>query len=210
MSYRNDFLEAFVRSSRILPQDEIKRVEYEDLSGFPVEEAGIGCQDFAGFIERFFCGYLKTMGRPTAKCHVISHDALFRAVMLKEYTEEEISLTIGDVAFDGKWLYNVDEESITKIIKAGPQVDKTLDCHVWLTYRSNHVFDMSILFNLESRGLWRIGPSQWPVVYWNDQGEKAKWRLRYKPIIVDNNFLYRVDDVANPGLKHLKLMWLGR
>lgn len=207
MSYRDDFLEAFAYASRILPQDRIKRVEYEDLSSFPVEEAGIGCRDFAGFIETFFRRLLKLVGRPTAKCHAVSHDALFQAVMSKEYTEEEVSLTIGDVAFDGKWLYNVDEESVAEIIKAGVQVDKTLDCHVWLTYRSNHVFDMSILFNLERRGQWRIGPSQWPVVYWNDLGEKAKWRLQYKPIIVDNDFLYRVDDVSNPDLKQ---MWLGR
>ena len=122
--------------------------------------------------------------------------------------EEEVSLTIGDVAFMGEWMYKVDSESLQNIIKEGRVYGKSLDCHVWLTYRSNHVFDLSVLYNLNKRKWYSLKANEDPVICWNDQSEKAKWELEYKPLLVDNDFFFRVDGLGPED--PLGKIWLNR
>ena len=207
MPYRDDFLQAFKNRDVFLPNEEAK-VAYRDLTCYGLEQAHQNCRDFYEFTHWYLQFWVQMRGAPTSACHNVSNSAMMTAVLQGNYAEDEVSLTIGDVSFMGRWMYNVTQESLAAILKEGRAYDKTLNCHVWLTYRSNHVFDLSLLFNLNKRGLYPIKPHEDPVIYWNDQSEVTKWELEYRPILVDNNFFFRVDG-SGPN-DPLGKIWLGR
>lgn len=207
MSYRDAFLQAFQNRAKFVPVDQA-RVCYQDLAGFGLEWAHQNSRDFHEFTHLFLKSWLYTRGTPESACHNVSSSALITAILQANYEEDEISLTIGDVSFMGKWMYNVSQESLQNIIKDGRAYDKTLDCHVWLTYRSNHVFDLSLIYNLMKRGLYSPKINEDPIIYWNDQSEKTKWELEYKPLLVDNDFFFRVDGLGPED--PLGKIWLNR
>ena len=207
MSYRDDFLQAFQNRAKFVPADQA-RVSYQDLAGFRLEQAHQNSRDFHEFAHRFLKSWLCTCGVPESACHNVSSSALITAISQANFVEEEVSLTIGDVAFMGEWMYKVDSESLQNIIREGRAYGKSLDCHVWLTYRSNHVFDLSVLYNLNKRKWYSLKANEDPVIYWNDQSEKAKWELEYKPLLVDNDFFFRVDGLGPED--PLGKIWLNR
>lgn len=207
MSYRDDFLQAFQNRAKFVPASQA-RVCYQDLAGFGLEQAHQNSRDFHEFTHRFLMNWLYARGVPESACHNVSSSAMMTAILQANYVEEEVSLTIGDVAFMGEWMYKVNSESLQNIIKEGRVYEKTLDCHVWLTYRSNHVFDLSVLYNLNKRRWYSLKAEEDPVIYWNDQSEVTKWELEYKPILVDNDFFFRVDGLGSED--PLGKIWLSR
>ena len=154
MSYRDDFLQAFQNRAKFVPASQA-RVCYQDLAGFGLEQAHQNSRDFHEFTHRFLMNWLYARGVPESACHNVSSSAMMTAILQANYVEEEVSLTIGDVAFMGE----------------GRVYEKTLDCHVWLTYRSNHVFDLSVLYNLNKRRWYSLKAEEDPVIYWNDQSD---------------------------------------
>lgn len=207
MSYRDDFLQAFQNRAKFVPADQA-RVSYQNLAEFGLEQAHQNSRDFHEFTHRFLKSWLFYRGEPESACHNVSSSALITAILQANYVEEEVSLTIGDVAFRGEWMYKVNSETLQNIIKEGRVYEKNLDCHVWLTYRSNHVFDLSVLYNLNKRQWYNLKANEDPVIYWNDQSEMTKWELEYKPILVDNDFFFRVDGMGPED--PLGKIWLSR
>lgn len=207
MSYRDDFLQAFQNRAKFVPADQA-RVCYQDLAGFGLERAHQNSRDFHEFTHQFLIRWLYTRGVPESACHNVSSSAMMTAILQANYAEDEVSLTIGDVAFRGEWMYKVSTESLQKIIEEGRVYEKSLDCHVWLTYRSNHVFDLSVLYNLNKRRWYSLKAEEDPVIYWNDQSEVTKWELEYKPLLVDNDFFFRVDGLGPED--PLGKIWLSR
>lgn len=141
------------------------------------------CLDFMYFAIN--SGFVLTM-----QCHSIT-DKLKTCLQRNGYSSNEIAVTIGDVAFRNKRMYNLDENKMIEIINKGKDLTATLNLHVWLTYKTIYVLDLTIIpYLLKSKKIPKPDIDDHLLMTWHDNN---KWELEYYPILVDNEFYNRVD-----------------
>ncbi|MCE2597379.1 hypothetical protein K6Y31_21650 [Motilimonas cestriensis] len=105
-----------------------------------------------------------------------------------------LAITIGNIEFDGKEVYKVSKSSVKKTMNGGFQPGRELDLHVWLTFNNMVVLDLTLIPTLTHKGLAKAADfADKCYVIWKDNSES---RLKYIPILQDNQFMYKVDRVA--------------
>lgn len=122
-------------------------------------------------------------------CHAVSHN-FYDCFYNNINTSHQINITIGDVLYKGKSIYNVTKDVILNLIKEGPTKEGALPVHVWLTLEDMTVVDLTIVMSLVDKGILELDSVTDPIVFWNDS---IRSDYEYKPILVDNNFLHKVD-----------------
>lgn len=127
------------------------------------------------------------------RCHGIATDFWCTFKDSEFFKFLSLDVTVGNVFYKGENLYNLSRGKLKKIIKRGPQPNEMLDVHVWLTGENMSVFDPTIISNLHCRGLLKepkLNGSS--ILLWN---EEEKGDFEFEPILVDNKFLWRVDNI---------------
>lgn len=126
------------------------------------------------------------------KCHAVATS--FRQALAQTPTPFDIDLavTIGNVSYGGETLFTaepVDLASIEKLIAEGPDSTSPMNAHVWLTANNMVVVDLNVAAWLrEVKGMDTDGG-----VVLHHEGDGSG--LVYEPLLVDNDFLFRVDRV---------------
>jgi hypothetical protein len=129
------------------------------------------------------------------KCHAISQGfwEIFQSSELA--IGFSLNITIGNVIYENNNLYNLDKSRLKIIMNQGHLLSESLDAHVWLTFEDMTVVDLTIMPTLFFRGM--VSEKEWlenPVVIWREDIESP---LKYQPLLVDNEFMYRVDKIMN-------------
>lgn len=190
MPYANNFLKAIdFRNDLFKNEEPINRNVFEtyaktnNIPKINFNEMYEICLDFMYFAINNGFEFIN-------QCHTIT-DKLKICLQRNGYSSNEIAVTIGDVAFKNKRVYGLNEEKLIEIIKKGKDLSTTLDLHVWLTYKTIYVFDLTITPDLLRH---KIIPEpdicDHLLMAWHDNN---KWELEYYPILVDNEFYNRVD-----------------
>ncbi|MBB3103291.1 hypothetical protein [Azomonas macrocytogenes] len=105
-----------------------------------------------------------------------------------------LNTTIGNFSYKGDPLYRQSKAGLKKLINQGIQPDQPLDVHMWLTLEDMTVIDPTLLGTLERRGLLKATDySANGVLIWR---EDTPSDFVYEPILVDNDFAFRVDNIT--------------
>ena len=201
MSYRSDFLKAFLAKKKYLPNEKPEKFfTYKDLSSFNAskdsKKVAKVFQDIDELFQDYYIPKKEELNQPIANaCHLISYDMLLWMTKNHICDASDLAYTIGDVSFQGEWIYNVTEENLKETIKKGLDLKKDINVHAWLTYRTNYILDPTILFTLNDRELYDINSAENRIQLWSDCYNEFKWELNYKPLLVDSGFIHRVDTV---------------
>lgn len=146
--------------------------------------------DLPKIARRFIRGHdpISELGR---RCHIYS-DQFNRAFRARAGSGAAcFFLTIGEVKFRRKSVYDITEQTVITVFRRGFQPDEELGVHVWLTFEEMTIVDLTIMASLLRIG-W-IEQSEYdrnPVVV----GKAAQLaEFEYKPFLVDNDFAARVD-----------------
>ncbi|ELH5152256.1 hypothetical protein V9K20_003506 [Vibrio cholerae] len=130
------------------------------------------------------------------QCHSVCENFKNALNQLPEAEGIDFKVTVGNVFYKGKNIYRLNRKSLKEIVEAGPQLDKVLDVHVWLTLDDMTVYDLTILSTLEAKGLEPKGTFPYPsVLVWRHD---IKSDFNYKPLLVDDYFFHRVDRMNYP------------
>ena len=125
------------------------------------------------------------------KCHAVSQ-SLFETYNNSAPGGFQLNITVGNVIYKGKNLYNLTRGGLREIIGQGPTATGSLDVHVWLTLEDMTVIDLSIIPTLVHRGELPESALEEPILFWHEGKES---NFEYQPILVDNEFMHRVDRV---------------
>jgi len=125
------------------------------------------------------------------KCHAISHSLRLNYYGYPAINKPIVDITIGNVFYKDDNLYNLSKAKLKRIITEGPSTNKALDVHVWLTMENMTVIDPTIMRTLVHRDEIPIRKyEEDPILIWR---EDVSSDFRYEPMLVDNEFFYRVD-----------------
>jgi hypothetical protein len=129
----------------------------------------------------------------TRKCHGVSN-AIWWNLRESDFAKiTSLNITIGNVYYKGSNIYGLDKYKLKNIISQGPQLDRSLDVHVWLTADNMTVIDPTIMHTLHKKGVFEKPEYQGsPVLLWREDIESDFY---YEPLLVDNEFVSRVDNV---------------
>ncbi len=200
MSYRNDFLEAFLARKKYIPDaTPEKYFSYKDLISFNAKkDYSDACRCYE-IMERDFLEYYIPLreknGLPIAHaCHVVAYDMLQWMIKNNYCDPRDLAYTVGNISVENQWPYDITEASLMETIRKGHDFDNDVNVHAWLTFRTNYVLDPTILFTLRE---WKcpcnLGLESHPIQFWNEDNEIMRWELNYKPMLVDSDFYHRVD-----------------
>lgn len=201
MSYRSDFLEAFLAKKKYLPDDNLEKYfTYKDLLSFKApkdsEKVFRVFKTTDTIFQNHYIPEKEENNQPIANaCHIVSYDMLLWMINNQICDPKDLAYTIGDVSFHGKWIYNVTEENLKDTIKKGCNPSSDVNIHAWLTYRTNYILDPTILFTLDDRDWYDINSAENRIQLWSDCYEDLQWELNYKPLLVDSDFIHRIDIV---------------
>lgn len=206
MSYRNEFLEAFCAKKKFLPNARPEKAfSYKDLVSFN-EKKDFDCfKEAYQIMEDLFDTYY-VPGRvknnlPIAHaCYCVAYDMIQWMVQNKYCDLKDMALTIGNVSFHDKFLYDISEESLKQTIDAGVDLNCDVNVHAWITYRTNYILDPTILFTLHDWKLYDLDSNPYRIHAWNESNEDMRWELNYKPMLVDSDFPSRVDKMQMKSL----------
>lgn len=82
---------------------------------------------------------------PLNQCHSFSQQ-FFENWMEHDFGKiAPVAITIGNVVYEGKDVYQVSKSSLKRTINEGFQPDKSLELHVWLTLPNMAVLDLTIV-----------------------------------------------------------------
>ena len=128
------------------------------------------------------------------QCHNISQ-SFFDLCTKNRITEIcGMAITIGNVRYKGKELYNTTPESIKETIAKGFQPEEPLNLHVWLTLVDMSVLDLTIIPTLISKNMATTKDFKGKnLIVWRKSNDH---NLEYTPMLHDDNFLHKVDKVA--------------
>lgn len=201
MSYRNDFLEAFLARKKYIPDAAPEKYfSYEDLKSFDVRDdsrkAAASFHKIDDLFQRVYIPDRIGHSLPIANaCHTVCYHLVNWLISTNACDARDLAYTVGDVSFHGKWMYNVSEENLKETLAKGRDTSSDVNVHAWLTYRTNYVFDPTILFTLADWDLYDLDSSPNRLQLWSDYYEELRWELDYKPILVDSDFFNRVDEL---------------
>lgn len=200
MSYRNDFLEAFLARQKYIPDAAPEKYfSYKDLLSFNAKKDYSDAYKCYKIMENVFLNYYMPLRErnklPIAhSCHVIAFDMLQLMIKNKYCDPRDLAYTVGNISVEGQWPYDITETSLMETIRKGPDLENDVNVHAWLTFRTNYVLDPTILFTmLEWKCPYDLDFESHPIHFWNENNEEMRWILDYKPMLVDSDFCHRVD-----------------
>lgn len=200
MSYRSDFLDAFLARKKYIPDAAPEKYfSYEDLESFDAQKDFENARKCYATMEWLFLNYYKPprerMSLPIAHaCHVVAYDMLQWMIKNKYCDPRDLAYTVGNISVEEQCPYDITEASLMETIRKGHDFDNEVNVHAWLTFRTNYVLDPTILFTLrEWKCPYNLGLESHPIHFWNEDNEKMRWILDYKPMLVDSDFYSRVD-----------------
>lgn len=126
------------------------------------------------------------------RCHSVSHGfgEAFRNSELGEAFS--MNVTVGNVYYKGNNIYGVTKQKLKQVINQGYQLESELPVHVWLTLDDMSVFDLTIIPTLIEKGLINPSEIEKSILIWHENMESD---FHYEPLLVDNDFMHRVDKV---------------
>lgn len=118
-------------------------------------------------------------------------DDFFRFWQETKWGEDfHLMVTIGNIYYKGKNIYDTSVDKIRDILAAGVEPGRELNLHVWLTLEDMTVLDLTVLTTMAAKGFDTSGYSESEVLIWRD-GQPSDFV--YEPLLVDNNFYEKVD-----------------
>jgi len=130
------------------------------------------------------------------RCHAISQSFFENYGRHGAATSYPIFVTVGNVFYQGLDIYGLSKNELRAIISQGPTTRETLGVHVWLTLSDSTVMDLTLIPTLRARGILPAGTRELgSVLMWNEANPGP---FRFRPLLVDNQFLYRVDSIRPP------------
>ncbi|MBQ9226002.1 MAG: SEC-C domain-containing protein [Fibrobacter sp.] len=222
-TYINDFYEAIKTHNDFFPEDTLDLNLYKKITEEPVTERDVDyVSELANrYIYKVISVCDKTIGEMgyTSTCHFMA-DIHRRALIENGIKPEDISLTIGEVHLDDKPMYDTSKSFIKQILDEGPESTLELKLHCWLTFKNRYIIDPSIQFNLVKRQVFKrtdlcennlvyaLGEDYssarytWSMRDGSEKSVEVNEMLRYEPILVDNDFYFRVQETP---LEYLEL-----
>jgi hypothetical protein len=131
-------------------------------------------------------------------CHTVSHGFRENFKSLSVGGAFELAITVGNVFFREENIYNVTREEVRRQIHGGPRGGHDLPVHVWLTLEDMTVIDLTVLTTLRRKGI-DISTPKGSVLVWR---ESDKSDFRFEPLLVDNLFATRVDNLSKTYRKN--------
>lgn len=131
----------------------------------------------------------------TYQCLADSHTFLQACLAQDIVKEKYLTLTVGDVSFDGQKLFDVSRNTLESVVTQGISTLDKPRFHVWLTLADMTIIDLTIVNQLISMQL--IDPPE------NNEGWLNVWRaerpgrFNYHPMLVDDDFLSRLQRPAH-------------
>lgn len=124
------------------------------------------------------------------QCLADSHTFLQSCLDQKFLDDRYMTLTVGDISFDGERLFNATQQTIEDCVASGISTVDQPRFHVWLTLVDMTVIDLTIVNQLVVLNRLPIptAPDKWLNV-WRPE---RKGRFDYHPILIDDNFLSRL------------------
>jgi hypothetical protein len=146
-------------------------------------------------LKRYSARRVAGEGGPAAvarRCHAVS-DGFLRTWKTTDLSRAiEISITIGNIYFNGENIYPITKELLRSILTQGPKTSEKLNVHVWLTVQNMTVLDLTILPSLQRMRKYNgILTNDSTTLIWKE-GDKS--RFCYEPILVHNDFFSEIDD----------------
>ncbi|MGC8121552.1 hypothetical protein [Marinobacter sp. VGCF2001] len=196
MSYLDEYVSA-VKFGNKLRNEKVPKEAYDDLLQHYRELADN--PDLAQFTDHI----LPTIAEQFIKesppdlaglCHSVSQQ-FFDNWMQSELSQASgLAITVGSVEFKGTPLYPVSKSSLRRTLAEGFDPNRELDLHVWLTFPNMRVLDLTIVPTLLEKGLINADYfGEFQHLIWTESGNSE---LHYKPMLQDDQFLFKVDQVA--------------
>lgn len=129
------------------------------------------------------------------QCLADSHTFLQACLKEREVKEQYMTLTVGDISFDGKKLFGTSRQTLQQAVETGISTRDTPKFHVWLTLVDMTVIDLTIaLYLIKTEHIEPpTSDDQWLTV-WRPE---RKGRLDYHPMLIDDKFLSRLQRPAH-------------
>lgn len=213
MTYINDFYEAIKTHNEFFPEDPLDLDLYKKITEERVTERDVDyVSELANrYIYKVIDVCNKTVGKVgyTSTCHFMA-DIHRRALIENGIKPEEISLTVGEVYFQQRPMYDTSKSIIKQVIEDS---NLPLKLHCWLTYKNRYIIDPSLQFNLVKRQIFKkselsdnnlvyaLGEDYSSMTYTWSKPDGLKETvgvnemLRYEPMLVDNEFFFRTQEV---------------
>ncbi len=203
MSFEQQFTHGIAYRAHFDPafrlDDEASRLledTFRNTSGKAMEEPFFS-------IRQTVCSYATTYAADRSAAHYSyqcladSHTFLRSCLDHKYVNPRYMTLTVGDVSVDGHRLYNTTQETISAAVTTGISTVDTPKFHVWLTLADMTVIDLTLVRQLATMGRisepQSIEPERWLTVW----REERKGNLDYHPILIDDDFLARLQRPAH-------------
>lgn len=124
------------------------------------------------------------------QCLADSHTFLEASVQQRLVHKNYMTLTIGDVSFDGKPLFNATQATLQSCVSDGISTGDRQRFHVWLTLADMTVIDLSIVAYLVEHQLLSepVRSEDWLNVW----RAERQGRFDYHPLLIDDAFLSRL------------------
>ncbi len=129
------------------------------------------------------------------QCLADSHTFLSACIAQKLVNKNYMTITIGDVSFDGERLFNTKQSTLEECIRNGISTVDQPKFHVWLTLADMTVIDLTIISQLFETGCVTTPDTseQWLNV-WRPE---RQGRFDYHPVLIDDEFLFRLQRHVN-------------
>jgi len=126
------------------------------------------------------------------QCLADSHTFLMACLDQKFLDERYMTLTVGDVSFDGESLFKTTRQTIEDCVANGISTVDQPGFHVWLTLVDMTIIDLTIVRMLAGERKLRAPDPHAPEQWLNVWRPERKGRFDYHPILIDDDFLYRL------------------
>ncbi|EMN7239599.1 hypothetical protein WB855_004584 [Vibrio parahaemolyticus] len=199
-NYIEQFVAAFKFLEKFEPELVAMKVDYSKLAKTYRNISGQHVSPSYQGLHKHLLQAAKFSAENFAKQQPIEHQCLsvhfnfqnwLKQQKLGEYTD--FKLTIGNVYYKGSNVYKTSKTKIKQMIKRGPQLNETLDLHVWLTLDDMTIYDLSIIPTLRAKGYIKGKRESSPEVLVLRPGEESDYE--YRPLLVDDGFFHRVDKI---------------
>jgi|GEM_PF-1913272 len=129
------------------------------------------------------------------KCLADSHTFLQACLEGGAINPGYMTLTVGDVSFNGKKVFNASRDSIASAVSDGISTADEQRFHVWLTLVDMTVIDLTIVRQLLT--MQKISTPKRAEQWLNVWRTERRGRFDYHPLLIDDNFLARLQRAAH-------------
>ena len=191
ISYRSHFDSAFkidANSARVLIR------AFDSTSAKAMEEPFFSIRQKVCSLARVYAAE-NDVAPYSYQCLADSHTFLNACLTQRIVNEKYMTLTVGDVSFDGQKLFDVSRSTLKSAVAQGISTQDKPLFHVWLTLADMTIIDLTIINQLVSLNQIRTPASddEWLNVW----RAERKGRFDYHPMLVDDDFLSRLQRPAH-------------